>query len=145
MGKKITSEELAEWRRVYPTGGSTAVQALFPHRSKNTINVTAHMNGIKIADMPAFRDSNLRAARSARRWAGERQKAWTKTETDILHSHYLLLGWRGIAPLLPGRSGSAIRTRAFLIGAAKSNAPVFQRDYQFKATDLRRSQARMRA
>jgi hypothetical protein len=127
----ITDAELDEWRRVYPTGGAAAVQALFPHRSRNCINVTAHRHGIKVSDLTAFQLANCEAMRSRCKHRGAGR--WTRESDDILRHDYLELGPRGVMPMLPGRTYGAIVSRAGVISANSPHAPVFQRDHNLQS------------
>jgi hypothetical protein len=134
-GPTITADELDAWRLVYPTGGAAAVQALFPHRSRNCINVTAHRRGIKVADLPAFKIKNIFAAMQKSKH--HKEGRWTTSEDAVLQEFYVELGPRGVMPMLPGRTCGAIITRAGTIGANSPHAPVFQRDHKFKQSDHR--------
>jgi hypothetical protein len=120
----ITDAELGEWRRVYPTGGAAAVQALFPHRSKNCINVTAHRRGIKIADLSAFKLKHMRGIAMCRRHC---IGMWNDTELAVMRGMYAELGPRKIMKLLPGRSYGAICGVASRLSMSKPHSPVLRR------------------
>lgn len=115
-GPLITPAELDEWHRVYPTGGAAAVQALFPHRSKNCINVTAHRRGIKIADLPAFQLKHMRGIAKCRRHS---RNSSTTEHDAILREFYTERGAGFIMWLLPMRTHYAIRARAYVLGIQK--------------------------
>jgi hypothetical protein len=118
VGVKITDAELAEWRRVYPTGGSLAVHALYPHRSRNTINVGCHRRGIKMIDPDGYRCRLMHASLRA----GNRKDAWTAEHDDIMRANIHALGARGMMWMLPFRTNAAIRRRAHALDLAFSQA-----------------------
>jgi hypothetical protein len=117
----ITPAELDEWRRVYPTGGAAAVQALFPHRTKNCINVTAHRHGIKVAELPAFRVANCAAM--SRRSNSHYRSRWTRESEDILREFYPAHGDGFIMWMLPMRTSGAIRHKAWELDLKAPKAP----------------------
>jgi hypothetical protein len=119
-GKKIPDAELDDWKRVYPTGGAAAVRALYPHRSRNAINVTCHKRGIKMIDPIGFNCELMHAAVRA----GRRKDTWTAEHDDIMRANIHALGSRGMMWMLPFRTNAAIRRRAHVIGLTFSQAPA---------------------
>jgi hypothetical protein len=123
-GTKVTPEELDEWRRVYPTGGTLAVQALYPHRTRNTIKVTCLRHGIKMTD----RYTAIRK-RSKRAWPVESDK--------LIIANYERIGPAGLVPLLLGRSYSSICMRAGFLGCRRSKAAVLDDSPKSRRAALR--------
>jgi hypothetical protein len=117
---RIPAAELDEWRRVYPTGGSAAVMALFPHRSRISINKAAYARGIKVD--PAV-VGKLKSGTKRKPPAN----AWTPHEDVIVYTGYYIRPISALIAALPGRTEAAIRGRAAKIGAARPQQPAARR------------------
>jgi hypothetical protein len=102
-----------------PTGGTSAVQALFPHRSRNCIKVIAHRRCIKVADLPAFKSQNTAHALTFRT-AGK----WQLWEDRLIQLCYGTMPIEEPMAQLPGRTEHAIRVRAVNIDASRAHAPA---------------------
>ena len=101
-GRNWTAEEIAVLREHYPLMGPDVV-ALFPERAPTTVMYMVH---------------SLRLHRSPeidRRYRANRADAWTDEEDAILREHYTAMGTM-VSSLLPNRSISSIRTRAYALG-----------------------------
>jgi hypothetical protein len=119
-GHQITDAELAEWRRVYPTGGSAAVRALFPGRSRAFINKAAHQHGIKVD--PAIVGS-LKCGTNRK----IPRNSWNHYEDAVVMSGYHTRPMSDLLSWLPGRTKGAIRNRAVKIGVSRPHAPAARR------------------
>lgn len=114
---RITDAEFEEWRRVYPTGGSAAVKALFPHRSMGSIKVNAHKRGLKV---------NPDALAELRVAPRRHHNSWTPQEDEVIKDLYHAVSMQRLLQLLPGRTLDAIRGRAGFLDVARPLSRVLR-------------------
>ncbi|HMJ29829.1 MAG TPA: hypothetical protein VK512_14035 [Xanthobacteraceae bacterium] len=92
-----SQEEYETLDRLYPEGGSRAVQRSLPHRSKRTINVIANRRGVvKVGAPKKFRDADVVAALAASGGIIKAWRVWPRQRRGALmlygHSHGRLPG-----------------------------------------------------
>jgi hypothetical protein len=119
-GPQIEVSELDEWRRVYPTGGSAAVRALFPQRSRAFINKAAHQHGIKVNPAIVGKLKHGIDRKNPR-------NGWGPYEDAVVMSGYGTWAMSDLLSWLPGRTEAAIRGRAVKLGAARPHSPAARR------------------
>lgn len=111
MSKFWTTLEVATLAELYPVGGSKAVNAALPHRSRGTIKVRAHALGI-------------RRNRSA--------VVWSAAEDAAIAEHYPTKGAKFVARLLERDHGDVMR-RARKLGVRRMNLWTKEQDDMLRA------------
>jgi hypothetical protein len=100
-----TDSDIELLRLHYPTGGVAQAMKYLPERSELAICSRVRVLGIKRVWAPKPKKKQQ-----------PRYRSWTEAEVSVMREHYPRLGPTGCAPLLPGRSHTAIKVRAQVLG-----------------------------